>query len=159
MSPVNPIPKGMHTVTPQITVTDANKAIDFYKQAFNAEEMNRHRTPDGRVMHADIRIGDAHIFVNDSFPEMGGASAPAAFSNSPFLIHLYVQDADSTFNQAVKAGAKVKMPLSNMFWGDRYGMVDDPYGCRWSIGTHVEDVSPDEMRRRAEAMFAQPAHR
>lgn len=153
-----PIPEGMHTVTPHLIVNAAAKAIDFYKRAFGAQELGRHAMPDGRIMHAAIKIGDSTVFLNDEFPEMGGERAPVD-GHSPVTLNLYVPDADAVFNQAVSAGAKVAMPLENMFWGDRYGTVVDPFGHRWSIATRVEDVTPEEMNRRAEAMFSQPAGR
>jgi PhnB protein len=158
MSPAaKPIPEGMHTVTPHLVVNGAAKAIDFYKRAFGAQELGRHPTPDGRIMHAGIKIGDSHVFLADEFPEMSGDRAPS--NGSSVVLHLYVPDVDTAFNQAVSAGAKVKMPLANMFWGDRYGQLIDPFGHHWSLATHVEDVPPEEMRRRAEAMFSQPATR
>jgi PhnB protein len=158
MSPAaKPIPEGMHTVTPHLVVNGAAKAIDFYKRAFGAQELGRHPTPDGRIMHAGIKIGDSHVFLADEFPEMSGDRAPS--NGSSVVLHLYVPDVDAAFNQAVSAGAKVKMPLANMFWGDRYGQLIDPFGHHWSLATHVEDVTPEEMRRRAEAMFSQPATR
>ena len=158
MSPAaKPIPEGMHTVTPHLVVNGAAKAIDFYKRAFGAQELGRHPTPDGRIMHAGIKIGDSHVYLADEFPEMSGDRAPS--NGSSVVLHLYVPDVDTAFNQAVSAGAKVKMPLANMFWGDRYGQLIDPFGHHWSLATHVEDVTPEEMRRRAEAMFSQPASR
>ena len=153
-----PIPEGMHTITPHLIVNGAAKAIDFYKRAFGAQELGRHAMPDGRIMHAAIKIGDSTVFLNDEFPEMGGERAPVD-GHSPVTLHLYVPDADAVFNQAVSAGAKVAMPLENMFWGDRYGTVVDPFGHHWAIATRVEDVTPEEMNRRAEAMFSQPAGR
>ncbi|MCI0348427.1 MAG: VOC family protein [Acidobacteriales bacterium] len=158
MSPaVKPIPEGMHTVTPHLVINGAAKAIDFYKRAFDAEEIGRHPTPDGRLMHAAIKIGDSHIFLADEFPEWG-SKAPAG-GPSPVVLHLYVEDADKVFNQAVSAGAKSTMPIQNPFWGDRYGQVADPFGHSWSVATRIENVSPEEMKRRAEAMFSQPAAR
>jgi PhnB protein len=159
MSPaVKPIPEGMHAITPHLVVKGAAKAIDFYKRAFGAQELGRHATPDGRLMHAAIKIGDSHIFLADEFPEMGGGKAPSGGS-SPVSLHLYVEDADKVFNQAVSAGAKVTMPIQNVFWGDRYGQVTDPFGHSWSVASRIEIVTPEEMNRRAEAMFSQPAGR
>jgi PhnB protein len=159
MSPAkNPIPQGMHTVTPHLVVKGAAKALDFYKQAFGAKEKSRAPMPDGRIMHADIAIGDSHVFLADEFPEYSGDRAPVE-GKSPVTLHLYVPDADTAFNQAVSAGAKVRMPLENAFWGDRYGQVVDPFGHIWAIATHVEDLTPEEMMRRAEALFSQPAGR
>jgi PhnB protein len=159
MSPaVKPVPEGMHTVTPHLVIKDAAKALDFYKSAFGAQEIGRFPTPDGRLIHAAMKIGDSHIFLADEFPEFSGDRGPAE-GQSPVTLHLYVSDADATFNQAVSAGAKVRMPLDNAFWGDRYGQLVDPFGHVWSIGTHIEDVTPEEMKRRSEAMFSQPAAR
>lgn len=158
MSPAkNPIPEGMNAIIPHLVVNSAAKALEFYKQAFGAKENSRAPIPDGRIMHADITIGNSHVFLNDEFPEMDGSRGPSG--QSPVTLHLYVPDVDKVFNQAVSAGAKVAMPLDNMFWGDRYGVVVDPFGHRWSLATHIEDVSPEEMMRRSEAMFGQPAGR
>lgn len=159
MANVKPIPDGMNSLVPHITVSNAKDAIEFYKKAFGAQEMHRSAMPDGRIMHASLRIGGGHLMLNDSFPEMKGPPAPRASDHMPFVINLYVENADQTFERAVKAGAKVTLPLSNQFWGDRYGHLADPYGYRWSIAQHIEDVTPEEMKKRAEAMFAQPAHK
>jgi len=145
---------GIHQITPHLTVSDAAKAIEFYKRAFGAKEHGRSVTPAGKVMHARLAIGDSHIMLNDAFPEMGGAPAPEAGANSPFAINLYVPDADAVFKAATEAGAQVKMPPTDMFWGDRYGQLVDPFGYRWAIATHKEDVANDELERRAAAMFA-----
>jgi PhnB protein len=155
MAKVKPIPEGMHSVTPHILVRGAAKAIEFYKNAFGAQEISRSPTPDGRLMHAMIRVGDSFIFLADEFPEMGGAAAPSP-GQSPVVLHLYVQDADATWNQAISAGGKPKMPLMDMFWGDRYGQLLDPFGHTWALATHKEDVSPEEMQRRAQAAFSAP---
>lgn len=159
MSPaVKPIPEGMHTVTPHLVINGAAKAIDFYKRAFGAQELGRFPTPDGRVMHAAIKIGDSHVFLADEFPDMG-SKAPKAGEHPPVQVHLYVEDADRVFNQAISAGAKSTMPMQNMFWGDRYGQLTDPFGHCWSVATRIENVTPEEMKKRAEAMFNQPAAR
>jgi uncharacterized glyoxalase superfamily protein PhnB len=142
----DPIPSGMHTVTPHLICAGAGEAIDFYKKAFGASELSRMPGPDGKVMHASIRIGDSVIMLNDENPQWG-ALGPKALKGSPVTIHLYVEDADAMFNQAVRAGAKVTMPLDDMFWGDRYGKVEDPYGHQWSIATHTRDVTPQEMQK------------
>jgi PhnB protein len=155
MAKVKPIPEGMHSVTPHILVRGAAKAIEFYKNAFGAQEISRSPTPDGRLMHAMIRVGDSFIFLADEFPEMGGAGAPTP-GQSPVVLHLYVEDADATWSRAISAGAKPKMPLTDMFWGDRYGQLNDPFGHTWALATHKEDVSPDEMQRRAQAAFSAP---
>ena len=148
MPKVNPIPEGMHTVTPHLVCAGAADAIEFYKKAFGAVEVARLPGPNGKVMHASIRIGDSSIMLMDEAPEWK-ALGPRALEGTPVTIHLYVEDADAFAARAVKAGAKAVMPVDDMFWGDRYGVVEDPFGHRWSIGTHVRDVTPQEM---AEAM-------
>jgi uncharacterized glyoxalase superfamily protein PhnB len=140
------IPEGMRSVTPHLICAGADAAIEFYKKAFGAVEQSRMPGPDGKIMHASIRIGDSVIMLNEENPEWG-ALGPKALKGSPVTIHLYVNDADAVFAQAVKAGAKVTMPLDDMFWGDRYGKVEDPCGHQWSIGTHVRDVTPEEMEK------------
>lgn len=153
MSQVSFVPEGLRQVIPHLIVSNAAKAIDFYKQAFGAREGSRETMPDGRIMHSHLAIGDCVIFVNDEFTDMGGPKAPDPQAKSPFAIHLYVPDADATFNRATQAGAKPIMPLSDMFWGDRYGQIVDPFGYRWAIATRKENVSPEEAKRRAAAMF------
>jgi len=150
---VNPIPEGTHTVTPHLIVRSADRAIDFYKQAFGAVEVTRHPSPDGSIMHAELRIGDSPLYLADENPAWGALS-PLALGGSPVTIHLFVPDADATFERAVQAGATVRMPIDDAFWGDRYGQVGDPFGHVWSIATHKEDVAPGEMMRRAEEFFA-----
>ena len=152
-STVNPIPEGMRSVTPHLICAGAAKALDFYARAFGAEELSRIPGPDGRVMHASFRIGDSAIMLNDENPEWG-ALGPKALKGSPVTIHLYVEDADAFFDRAVKAGAKATMPLDDMFWGDRYGKLEDPFGHQWSIGTHVRDVTPEEMQQAMVEMSA-----
>jgi PhnB protein len=150
---VKRVPAGMHTVTPHLVVRGAAEMIEFYKKAFNAKELRRSVGPDGKsIMHADIQIGDSRIFLNDEFPEMG-ARSPLSTNGTPVTIHLYVEDADSLYNQAVSAGAKVLMPLADQFWGDRYGLVTDPSGHSWAIASHVRDVTPEETKA-AMAEFA-----
>jgi PhnB protein len=153
MGSVKPIPQGYHSVTPSITCKDAAKAIEFYKQAFGAQELHRMPTPDGRVAHADIMVGDSHVMINDEFMPMATLSP----GNRPIYLFLYVEDADAVFDRAVSAGSKVDMPLENMFWGDRFGRITDPFGHQWGIATHVEDVAPDEMKRRSAAWMANMA--
>jgi uncharacterized glyoxalase superfamily protein PhnB len=140
------IPEGMRSVTPHLICAGTDAAIEFYKKAFGAVELSRMPGPDGKIMHASIRIGDSVIMLNEENPEWG-ALGPKALKGSPITIHLYVQDADAVFAQAVKSGAKVTMPIDDMFWGDRYGKVEDPFGHQWSIGTHVRDVTPEEMQK------------
>ena len=151
---VSYVPAGVHTVTPHLIVRGAGKAIEFYKRAFGAVEVMRMPGPDGEsLMHGEIKIGDSHIYLADEFPNAASCASPSKLGGTSVAIHLYVKDCDAMFNQAVAAGAKVAMPLMNMFWGDRYGQVIDPFGHQWSIATHVEDVPPSEMgKRAAEAM-------
>lgn len=154
MSVVKAIPDGMSAVTPHLVVAGAAKAIDWYKRAFGATEEMRMPDPGGRIMHACIRIGGAAIFLVDEMPEWGSAG-PQSLASSPVTIHLMVPDVDAVFERAVEAGAKVTMPLADQFWGDRYGIVRDPFGHAWSIATHVRDVSPEEMERAMKQMAAQ----
>ena len=153
MPKVDPVPRGMTAVTPHLVCAGAADAIEFYKQAFGAVEEARVPGPGGKVMHAMIRVGGAAIMLNDEAPEWGQLG-PKSLKGSPVTIHLYVGDADAFVERAVKAGAKVTMPVADMFWGDRYGTLEDPFGHRWSVGTHVRDVSPQEM---VEWMKKQPA--
>ena len=142
---LEPVPEGMHTVTPHLVCAGAADAIEFYKRAFGATEMARLPGPQGKIMHAMIRIGDSPVMLVDEFPEWGSV-APSTLKGTPVTIHLYVPDADALFQRAVNAGAQVTMPLADMFWGDRFGVVQDPFGHQWSIATHVRDVSPEEMQ-------------
>ena len=154
-SRVKPIPTGMHTLTPHLVVEDASKAIEFYKKAFGAQEIGRVTTPDGKsVMHADLKIGDSHFFLVDEFPEMD-CRGPKSVGGTPVTIHMYVEDVDAAFGKAVTAGAQVKMPLADMFWGDRYGALTDPFGHAWSLATHKEDVTPEEIRKRTQTACAE----
>ena len=141
---VQAIPEGMHTITPHLICKGAADAITFYTKAFNAVELGRMPGPDGKLIHAMLRIGDSPLMLVDEFPEWGSKS-PATLGGTPVAIHLYVADADAAFAQAVAAGATVRMPLADMFWGDRYGVVIDPFGHQWSIATHIKDMSPQEM--------------
>lgn len=143
---VRPVPKGFTTVTPHLTPKDAQAALAFYKKAFGAKVLGKMLAPDGKVLHSDLMIGDAHVFVSDAM--MGGEPRSAS-------IHLYVENADKAWKKAVGAGAQVVMPLENAFWGDRYGVLADPFGQQWAICSHVEDVAPAEMKKRMKAMFAQ----
>jgi PhnB protein len=148
------VPDGYHTLTPHLTIKGASQAMDFYKRAFGAEELGRAAGPDGQtIMHGEMRIGDSRFFLNDEFPEMGCRS-PQSIGGSPVTIHIQVEAVDTIFNQAVAAGAKVSMPLADMFWGDRYGKLIDPFGHEWSLATHQEDVPPEELAKRAQAAFA-----
>ena len=145
----SPIPEGFHTVTPQLILDNAAQAIDWYKKALGAEEVSRATGPDGKILHADLKIGNSHIMVNDA---MGGAKGPKAFGGSPTSLWVYVANADALFNRAVGAGAKVEPgpmgQLSDQFWGDRCGTINDPQGYRWTIATHKEDLTPQEMKQR-----------
>lgn len=148
---VKPIPDGMHSLTPHLVCAGAADAIEFYVKAFNAVELARLPGPPGKLAHAMIRIGDSALMLVDEFPDMG-VLGPKALKGSPVTIHLYVEDVDVAFAQAVAAGAKVTMPLADMFWGDRYGQLEDPFGHRWSMATHTRDLSPDEIQREMAKM-------
>ena len=147
---ITPIPPGYHTVTPYLVVSDCAAALDFYKHVFNAEETVRMPTPDGKVMHAEIRIGDSMLMLSDEAPDWG-AHAPKHYGGSPVHVMLYLPDADATYAQALAAGATSIRPMENQFWGDRMGRIADPFGHQWSLATHVEDVEPEEMERRFKA--------
>src|SRR5262249_24612296 len=147
---VKPIPAGYHTVTPYLIVKGAANALDFYQRALGATEVMRFADPSGKVGHAEIKIGDSLVMLADEFPEMG-ARRPQALGGTPVGILLYVEDVDARFNQAVVAGAKVERPVQDQFYGDRSGTLVDPFGHKWTIATHKEDVSPEEMHRRHEA--------
>ena len=148
------IPDGYHTATPYLTVKDAARAIEFYKRAFDATESMRVAAPEGKVGHAEIKIGDSIIMLADEFPEWGNRS-PQSLGGSTVGLCLYVKDVDSVFARAVAAGAQVSKPVEDQFYGDRSGTVTDPFGHVWTIATHTEDVSPEEMQRRAEAFMKQ----
>jgi PhnB protein len=152
MPKAKPIPEGMTAVTPHIVCKGVADALEFYKRAFGAEEEMRLPAPDGTIVHAQMRIGGAPIMLGEAMPHCGVVD-PKGLKGSPVTIHLYVGDVDATAERAVKAGAKVTMPVAEQFWGDRYGQLEDPFGHRWSIATHVRDVSEAEM---AEAMKRMP---
>jgi PhnB protein len=154
-SKVSAIPQGFHSITPSITCRDAARAIDFYKNVFGAKEIAIMSGPGGEVMHAELRIGDSAIMLADEFPGMSAAPAPT--STPSFYLFLYMEDVDTVFNRAVAAGCQVTMPLQNMFWGDRYGKLTDPFGHHWGLATHVEDVAPAEMERRSAEFAAKMA--
>ena len=143
----SPIPKGYHTITPGLTIKDAAKAIDFYKKAFGAVERSRMGGPDGRVMHAELEIGDSLFMIGEEMPDRG-MRGPQSIGGTAVSLNLYLDDADATFKQAVDAGAKTLQPVELMFWGDRYGKLEDPYGHVWGLCTRVEDLSPEEIDRR-----------
>ena len=152
---VSPVPPGYHTVSPYLVCRNAADAIAFYKKAFGAKEQFRMAAPDGSIAHAEIRIGDSVVMIGDENPQMGGRS-PQSLGGSPVVVFLYVKNVDAWFKQATAAGATVTMPLMDMFWGDRYGKLSDPFGHQWSLATHIEDVSPKEMARRSAEAFSQP---
>lgn len=155
---VNPIPAGSEGLIPHLVCDSCAEAIDFYRKAFGAEEVCRIPAPDGRrIMHAEIRIEGRLLFLADDFPEYceGKASSPRALGGTPVTIHRYVKDCDAAIERARSAGATVKMPATDMFWGDRYGVVVDPFGHTWSFATHQRELSPDEIARGAQAAFAQ----
>jgi PhnB protein len=154
-NPVRAIPEGYHSITPSLTCKNAARAIEFYKSVFGATEVMRMPGPEGKIMHAELKIGDSIIFINDEFPGM--AEAPAPGVTPSLFMFLYTEDVDSVYNRAVSMGSMVVMPLENMFWGDRYGKVTDPFGHQWGIAQHVEDVAPQEMKRRQDAMAANMA--
>ena len=147
------IPDGFNTLTPHIIVPDGAKAIDFYKQAFGAVEMGRHLAPDGRVMHAQLKIGNSVLMIGSEFPP--ACLSPKSRGGTSVTLHLYVDNADALFERAVKAGCTAKMPMTDQFWGDRYGSVEDPFGHSWSIATHKQDLSEEQIATNAKAAFAQ----
>jgi PhnB protein len=142
-------PEGYHSVTPYLICKDAGRALEYYKEAFGAEELSRHEMPDGRVGHAEIKIGDSPVMLADEFPDMNALS-PQTIGGSPVSLMVYVDDVDAVFARALAAGGKETRPVENQFYGDRLGMMTDPFGHVWSIATHIEDVSPEEMKRRAD---------
>ena len=150
MSQVKKIPDGSHSVTPHLICAGAADAIEFYKKVFGAVEVMRMPGTKGRLMHACVRIGDSNVMLVDEMPEWG-AMSPKSLKGSPVTIHLYVDDADAVIANAVAAGATIAMPAADMFWGDRYGKVIDPFGHHWSIATHIRDMSVEEMKAAAAA--------
>ncbi|HEX5394581.1 MAG TPA: VOC family protein [Rhodocyclaceae bacterium] len=160
MVTVQAIPPGMHALTPHLICRNAAAAIDFYVKAFGAKELARLPGPDGKVMHAMLKIGDSTLMLADEYPQTTPACPQSAetLHGSPVILHLYVSNADTVAAQAVEAGAKVLMPVEDMFWGDRYGRFEDPFGHQWSIATHVRDVTQEEMNAAMKKMAAeQPA--
>lgn len=146
---VKTTPEGYHSVTPYLICKDAGKALEFYKKAFGAEELSRHEMPDGKVGHAEIKIGDSPVMLADEFPEMNALS-PQTIGGSPVSLMVYVDDVDAVFKRALGAGARETRPVADQFYGDRLGMLTDPFGHVWSVATHIEDVPPEEMKRRAD---------
>ena len=153
MSAVRSIPEGYHSLTPTLVCKDAAQAIDFYKQAFEAKELGRMTGPGGKIGHAELQIGDSRLMLSDEFPGMASAPGPTPVTSCSIVI--YTDNVDAVFERAVKAGAKVEMPLQNQFWGDRYGKLRDPFGHQWGLAQHVEDVAPAEMERRSKAWMAE----
>jgi len=145
VSQTKPVPDGMRTVTPHLTCAGASDAIDFYQRAFAAVEVARMPGPGGKLMHAMIRIGDSAIMLVDEFPDYG-SFGPKSLKGSPVTIHLYVEDVDAFVRRAVDAGAKITMPIADMFWGDRYCRLEDPFGHQWSVATHIRDMTLEEMQ-------------
>jgi PhnB protein len=148
-----PIPEGYNTVSPYLAVDDAAAAIEFYKRAFGAEETMRMDWGNGRIGHAELKIGDSHVMLSDPFPQ-SSTTSPKELGGTSGSIFMYVEDVDAVFKQAVDAGATATMEPENMFWGDRFGSITDPFGHVWSIATHVEDVPPEEMEERSKAAMA-----
>jgi len=153
VSRVKTIPEGYHSVTPYLCIDGAAEAIEFYKKAFGAKELSRMPAPGGKVGHAEVQIGDSHVMLADEFPEMGFRS-PKSIGGTPVMMHLYVEDVDAAVTRAASAGAKVVRAVEDQFYGDRGGKIEDPFGHSWYVSTHVEDVSPEELEKRAAAMFA-----
>ena len=151
MAKVKAVPEGFHTVTPHLVCANAATALDFYKKAFGAVVESRLDGPDGKLMHGCVRIGDSPVMLVEENPQWN-ALGPKSLKGTPVTIHLYVENADAAVTRAEKAGAKVTMPLQDMFWGDRYAVLEDPYGHSWSIATHVRNVTPDEMRKAMKEM-------
>jgi len=147
-----PVPDGYHTITPSLTLDNAAQTIDWYKKALGAEELSRSAGPDGKIMHAEVRIGDSRVMVNDV---MMGASGPQALGGSPAALWVYVEDCDALFNRAVGAGAQVEMPMADQFWGDRGGAIKDPAGYTWWIASRKEALTEAELQQRAAEMFKQ----
>ena len=152
---VSAIPKGYHSVTPYLTVSDGARVLDFYVRAFGAKVKVRMPGPGGMLAHAEIAIGDSVVMLSDEFPQPGGTKAPASLGGSTGSVFLYVPNVDATFKRAVDAGCQPAMPPTDMFWGDRFGKVVDPFGHHWGLATHKEDVSPAEMKKRGAAAMAQ----
>jgi len=153
---VNPVPVGFHTITPSLVVRDAAKAVEFYQKALGAKVRSIHHTPDGKIMHADVKIGDSVLFFSDEFPDMK-VHSPLALGGSAVTLHIYSKDVDGAFERAVGAGAKVVQPVMDAFWGDRYGQLEDPFGHRWSIASRKENLSRKEMEKRGQEFFAKMA--
>lgn len=148
-----PIPEGYRTLTPMLSIRGAAQAIDFYKRAFGAAERLRMPTPDGKVAHAELQFGDSLIMLGEEDPSRG-CQSPASLKGTPVTFYLYLPDVDAAFNRATGAGCTVRMPVADMFWGDRYGEVEDSFGFRWGLATHTEDLTPEEIAKRGQAAMA-----
>jgi uncharacterized glyoxalase superfamily protein PhnB len=155
-NPVKPIPDNFHSLTPNLVCRNAAQAIEFYKTVFGATELVRMPGPGGKIMHAELQIGDSRLFVNDTMSK-SMPTGPEPGASNPMYLHVYVEDVDTIFSRAIEGGARVEMPVQDMFWGDRYGKLTDPFGQQWGIATHKEDVAPEEMKRRQDAFFAKAA--
>ena len=154
--PVKAIPDGYHTITPMLTVRHAAQAIEFYTKAFNAQPLYRMDGPDGKVMHAELKIGNSIVMLGEENPSMS-CLAPASLKGTPISLYLYVANVDAAFAQAVKAGAKVEMPVADTFWGDRAGQLSDPFGHRWWLATHTQDLTPEQIKQGAQQALAEKA--
>jgi PhnB protein len=155
-NPVKPIPDCLHSLTPNLVCRSAALAIEYYKAVFGATEHVRMPAPDGKIMHSEMQIGDSRFFVNDSMSR-SIPTGPEPGTSNPMYLHVYVEDVDAIFNRAIKGGGRVDIPVQDMFWGDRYGKLTDPFGQQWGIATHKEDVAPEEMKRRQDAVSAKAA--
>ena len=153
MANVNPIPQGYHTVTPNLVVQDAAAALDFYRRAFGADETLRMPGPGGKIMHAEFRIGDSVLMLAEEMPDMGNKS-PRTLDGSPVSFYVYISDVDAAYKRAIDAGGKEVMPVADMFWGDRAGWLEDPFGHKWALAQHVADLSPEEIQKGQEEFFA-----
>ena len=154
MNDIEKIPKDYHSITPVLIVKNGDEAIEFYKKGFGVEERCRMKSPDGRVAHAELKLGDSVFMLSDEYPEME-CHSPKTIGGSPVSMYLYVDDVDSVFNKAISAGAKSLDPVKDQFWGDRHGRLEDPFGHLWSIASHKKDLSEEEMKKAAEAAFSQ----
>ena len=154
MNEIEKIPKDYHSITPVLIVKNGDEAIEFYKKGFGVEERYRMKGPDGRVAHAELKLGDSVFMLSDEYPEME-CHSPKTIGGSPVSMYVYVDDVDSVFNKAISAGAKALDPVKDQFWGDRHGRLVDPFGHLWSIATHKKDLSEEEMKKAAEAAFSQ----
>jgi PhnB protein len=149
-----PIPEGLHTVTASLVVRDAAKAIEFYKKALGAKERLRMPGPDGKIMHAELQIGDSVVFISDENPQMGNIKSPQTLGGCTGSLNVFVPNVDELFKQAIASGGKETMPVADQFWGDRYGSFIDPFGYSWGVATHKEDLNPQELGKRAQEFFA-----